>query len=159
MNLKFHPMDETSARKSLTWHYEPPYDFYNPNPEKAKETIQWFLDPRHAYYAITGKDDKMVGYCCFGTDAQVPGGDYGADALDVGLRMRSDLTGQGRGSDFFAAIVDFAQRTFGPQALRVTVAAFNQRAMRVYEKAGFERAQEFQRSNDGTGFVILVKRQ
>jgi ribosomal-protein-alanine N-acetyltransferase len=120
MDLSFQPMDEARARKSLTWRYEPPYDFYNPNPDEAEEIVQWFLDPRHAYYAITGDDGEMVGYCCFGADAQVPGGDYGADALDVGLRMRPDLTGQGRGSDFFAAIVDFARRTFTLQALRVT---------------------------------------
>lgn len=156
MSLRFHPMDEVSARESLTWRYEPPYDFYNPNPDKVEETVQWFLDPRHAYCAITGDDDKMVGYCCFGTDAQVPGGDYGADALDVGLRMRPDLTGQGRGSDFFAAIVDFARRTFEPQALRVTVAAFNRRAIRVYEKAGFECVGTFQRNGDGAKFVIMM---
>lgn len=28
-----------------------------------------------------------MGYCCFGTDARVPGGDYSADALDIGLGM------------------------------------------------------------------------
>jgi ribosomal-protein-alanine N-acetyltransferase len=159
MDLSFQPMDEASARETLTWRYEPPYDFYNPNPDKAEETVQWFLDPRNAYYAITGDVDEFVGYCCFGADARVPGGDYSTDALDIGLGMRPDLTGQGRGSDFIAAIVDFAQCTFGPQALRVTVAAFNRRAMRVYERAGFERVQTFWRSGGDVEFVILVSKQ
>jgi ribosomal-protein-alanine N-acetyltransferase len=156
MDLSFQVMDEASARKTLTWRYEPPYDFYNPNPEKAKETIQWFLDLRNAYYAITGEAGELVGYCCFGADARVSGGDYSTDALDIGLGMRPDLTGQGRGGDFFATVVAFARRTFGPQALRVTVAAFNRRAIRVYEKAGFERVQVFQRSSDRVEFVILM---
>jgi ribosomal-protein-alanine N-acetyltransferase len=158
MDLRFRPMDEASARETLIWRYEPPYDFYNPNPDKAEETVQWFLDPRNAYYAIIGNAGELVGYCCFGADARVPGGDYSADALDVGLRMRPDLTGQGRGGEFFAAILDFARRTFTPRVFRVTVAAFNRRAMRVYEKAGFERAQEFQRSGDGEGFVVLMRK-
>ncbi|MBN1813986.1 MAG: GNAT family N-acetyltransferase [Anaerolineae bacterium] len=156
MDLSFQPMDEASACEILTWRYEPPYDFYNPNPGKAEETTQWFLDPHHAYYAITGDIGELVGYCCFGPNARVPGGDYDVDALDVGLGMRPDLTGQGRGGAFFTAILDFARRTFAPQVFRVTVAAFNQRAMRVYEKAGFERVQVFQRSGDDAEFVILV---
>jgi len=155
----FRPMDEASARQILAWRYEPPYDTYNANADKAEEFVQVLLDPANAYQAITDECDELVGYCCFGADARVPGGDYDADTLDVGLGMRPDLTGQGRGSDFFTAIVDFAQRAFAPQVLRVTVAAFNQRAIRVYEKAGFERTREFQRSGDGMEFVILVRKQ
>ena len=158
-NLTFKPMDEASAREIFTWRYEPPYDIYNENPAKAEPFMQTLLDPIYAYHVITDERGDLVGYCCFGVDARVPGGDYAADALDVGLGMRPDLTGQGHGLAFFEAVAEFAQRTFAPQALRVTVAAFNQRAMRVYEKAGFEREQAFQRSGDGMDFVILVKQQ
>jgi RimJ/RimL family protein N-acetyltransferase len=150
-------MDEASARKILTWRYEPPYDIYNEDPDKAEPFMQTLLDPAYAYHTITYEDGELVGYCCFGADARVPGGDYAADALDIGLGMRPDLTGHGHGPAFFEAIADFAQRTFAPQALRVTVAAFNQRAIRVYEKAGFERKQAFQRSGDGMEFVILAR--
>jgi ribosomal-protein-alanine N-acetyltransferase len=152
----FRPMDEAGAREILTWHYEPPYDIYNADPEEVEPFVRSLLDPANAYHTITNEGGELVGYCCFGADARVPGGDYGADALDVGLGMRPDLTGQGRGHDFFAAIVDFAQCAFEPRALRVTVAAFNQRAIRVYKKAEFERVQEFQRSGDGVEFVILM---
>jgi ribosomal-protein-alanine N-acetyltransferase len=153
----FRPMDEASARQILTWRYEPPYDIYNAKPDEAETFVQALLDPANAYHAIIDERGELAGYCCFGPDARVPGGDYSADALDVGLGMRPDLTGQGRGRDFFASIVDFARRKSGPQALRVTVAAFNQRAIRVYEKAGFEREQAFQRSGDGMEFVILTR--
>ena len=155
MPYTFHPMDEASARQTLTWRYEPPYDFYNPNPDDADEVMQYLLDPRNAYYAITDDGGELVGYCCFGLDARVPGGDYSADALDVGLRMRPDLTGQGRGLGFVTAILDFARQTFNPQAFRVTVATFNTRALRVYEKAGFEYVQVFGREKDGLEFAIM----
>lgn len=154
-DLTFRPMDEASAHEILTWRYEPPYDIYNANTDKADPFVQALLDPAYAYHAITDERGEFVGYCCFGADARVPGGDYAADALDVGLGMRPDLTGQGQGLAFFESIANFARRTFAPQALRVTVAAFNQRAIRVYEKAGFEHEQAFQRSGDGMEFVIL----
>jgi ribosomal-protein-alanine N-acetyltransferase len=152
----FRPMDEASARQTLAWRYEPPYDIYNADPEEVEPFVQSLLDPANAYHTITDEGGELVGYCGFGAGARVPGGDYGADALDVGLGMRPDLTSQGHGHDFFAAIMDFAQRTFESQAFRVTVAAFNRRAIRVYEKAGFERVQTFQRSSDGVEFVILA---
>jgi ribosomal-protein-alanine N-acetyltransferase len=103
-------MDEASAREILTWRYEPPYDIYNADPDEAESFIQALLDPGNAYHTFTDEHGNLVGYCCFGADARVPGGDYGADALDIGLGMRPDLTDQGRGFAFFAAIVDFARR-------------------------------------------------
>lgn len=121
--------------------------------------MRTFLGPRNNYYTIADASGDLVGYCCFGPDAQVGGGDYTACALDVGLGMRPHLTGQGRGLAFFSAILDFGRRTFAPQAFRVTVAAFNQRALRVYEKAGFRATQTFRRDGDGLPFVILIHQE
>jgi RimJ/RimL family protein N-acetyltransferase len=157
MNLTFHPMDEASARETCNWRYEPPYDFYNPNPEGADTRVRHLLDPKNTTYAITDNDGTLVGYCCFGADGQVPGGTYDETALDIGLRMQPALTGQGHGDSFFAAIVDFALLALAPRLLRVTVAAFNRRAMRVYEKAGFKPVEFFGRSGDGVEFVIMTR--
>jgi ribosomal-protein-alanine N-acetyltransferase len=154
----FGPMDEVSAREIFAWRYDPPYDFYNPKPDATDARIRHLLDPSKSYYAISDKAGSLVGYCCFGADAQVPGGSYGEAALDIGLGMRPSLTGQGRGLGFFTGILDFARREFAPSRFRVTVAAFNRRAMRVYEKAGFRPVQRFGRSGDGIEFVIMTSR-
>ena len=53
-------------------------------------------------------------HCSFGIDAQVPGGDYSAQALDVGLGLRPDHTGQGLGVTFLGAILAFAQERYSP---------------------------------------------
>jgi ribosomal-protein-alanine N-acetyltransferase len=37
----------------------------------------------------------------------------------------------------------FARETYSPPAFRLTVAAFNHRAIRVYERAGFETVVTF----------------
>jgi len=153
----FQPVVEASVRGILKWRYEAPYDLYNIAPDDVEKEMQCFLDPQNAYHTISDERGDLVAYCCFGPDGQVPGGDYNADALDIGLGVRPDLTGQGRGLTYVNAVLNFARRTFPPTAFRVTVAEFNQRALRVWEKAGFRPVQTFQRSGDGLPFVILVR--
>ena len=97
----------------------------------------------------------LFAHCCFGPDAQVPGGDYSTEALDVGMGMRPDLTGRGRGADMIDAASDFARRTFGQTRLRATVGGWNQRALQAWEKAGFEVRSSFRRHHDGQGFLVL----
>jgi len=152
-------MDETSALAIHAWRYEPPYDAYNADPGGADAFVEAFLDPRYAYHTVTDARGDLVGYCCFGLDARVPGGDYSADALDVGLGMRPDLTGQGCGSCFLTAVLGFARQAFAPLAFRLTLAVFNQRALKVYERAGFRVVQTFRRSTDGAAFSVLAREE
>jgi ribosomal-protein-alanine N-acetyltransferase len=155
----FHPINETDARATLDWRYDAPYDLYNITPADFEKEMQLLLDPQNAYYTIADEHGDLVAYCCFGPDGQVPGGNYSAAALDIGLGVRPDLTGQGRGLTYVNAVLDFARRTFPPTAFRVTVAEFNKRALRVWKKAGFRPVQTFGRSIDGLPFVILVREE
>ena len=152
----FQPMDEASARAISEWRYDAPYDIYNIAPDDVEKEMQLFLDPQNAYHTITDEHGDLVAYCCFGPDGQVPGGDYSAAALDIGLGVRPDLTGRGRGLTYVNAVLDFTRCTFPPTAFRVTVAEFNKRALRVWEKAGFRPVQTFQRSGDSMAFVIMA---
>jgi hypothetical protein len=79
--------------------------------------------------------------------------------LDIGMGMRPDLTGCGRGAVYINAIVHFARRTFTPRAYRVTIAAFNTRAQRAWCSCGFSPVQTFQRSHDGRPFVIFLREE
>ncbi len=97
MPLTFQPMDEAGTRAILKWRYDAPYDIYNIDPDNVEKEMQVFLDPQNAYHTVTDEHSDLVAYCCFGPDGQVPGGDYSAAALDIGLGVRPDLTGQGRG--------------------------------------------------------------
>jgi [ribosomal protein S18]-alanine N-acetyltransferase len=153
----FKPMDEASTYKFVAWRYEPPYDIYNLGNPPTEEDIQYFLDPQNTYHSITDESGNLLAFCSFGADGQVPGGDYSADALDIGLGVRPDLTGQGDGSLFVDAVIGFARDTFAPTVLRVTVAEFNQRALRVWEKAGFRRVQIFQRNGDSRTYIVLKR--
>ena len=159
---RFRQMDDADARKISAWRYEPPYDFYDV--AKDPEDLEELLDAkkRQDYFAaFSGDGDELVGFLCFGAEAQVPGGPYGdGDELDVGLGLRPDLTGKGLGLPFLLSGLEFARRGFSPAGFRLSVATFNERAMRVYERAGFRRGDVFTRF--GTGGVeqpFLVMRR
>jgi RimJ/RimL family protein N-acetyltransferase len=157
LQITYLPANETSAREFLQWQYEPPYDIYNCQPANMEEAIQYNLDPANNIYAMFAQDDTLIGYCSYGEDARVPGGDYSEAAVDIGLMIKPEWTGQGLGADFARDVIHNGSRLFGPGKRRVTIAAFNRRAVRVWEKNGFHQAQTFKRERDGMDFVIMVK--
>jgi ribosomal-protein-alanine N-acetyltransferase len=140
----FEPMGLEAARAILAWRYEGPYAVYNADPAQLEAGARTWAGPNSGGFALRDAGGEVVGFCSFGADAQVPGGDYAAaGALDVGLGLRPDLTGRGHGLAFVRAILRFGRRRFRPARFRLTVAAFNQRALRVYERAGFRVTHRF----------------
>ncbi len=152
-------MDKHSARTIVAWRYPEPYEIYNADPANLADDVAALTNPRYRYYAIITAGNELVGYCCFGEDAQVSGGDYTAPALDVGAGMRPDLTGNGHGSTIIQAILGFGARTFNPPAFRATIAAFNQRAQRACQQVGFREKARFARPSDQREFVVLLKKR
>ena len=75
--------------------------------------------------------------------------------------MRPDLTGKGLGLPFTQAGLDFARELFKPHYFRLYVLMFNERAIRVYERAGFERTGVYTQLNPVYGnrdFVQMRRR-
>lgn len=157
MQLSIQPIHRNFALQMCHWRYEPPYDIYNLAEPPGEETLQYLLDPTVAFHAIVDEAGQLVGFCSFGEDGQVPGGDYSTDALDIGMGVHPNYTGQGLGATFAAVVVEFARRTYAPQKVRVTIAHFNERAQRVWQKLGFERVAQFESLNNGAPFVIFER--
>jgi len=81
-------------------------------------------------------------------------------ALDVRLGMRSDLAGRGLGTEFVLAGLRFAKNSYSPPTFRLTVAAFNFRAVRMYERVGFEAVEAFGvRTLEGGREWLLMRRE
>jgi ribosomal-protein-alanine N-acetyltransferase len=154
VEFEFRPIDESSARAVLAWRYAPPYDVYNAAPGGV--ALAALLDPDN-HYLVALRARAVVGFCCFGPDARVAGGDYSAEALDVGAGLRPDLTGRGSGAAFLGAVVALAARHAGARRLRATVAAFNVRALQACARVGFREAGRFRRPADDGEFVILLR--
>lgn len=143
------------ALQILNWKYEAPYDFYNN--EESEGAVKELLE--NSYSVIVDDRNQLVGFFCTGDSAQVPAGSqYGAyseECIDIGLGMKPDLTGKGLGSLFFSFILGHIQETYQEVPLRLTVAKFNERAIRLYEKLGFKPKTEF--SNGTAVFMTMIK--
>ncbi|MGD6833132.1 GNAT family N-acetyltransferase [Sutcliffiella halmapala] len=149
-------MNGMDAAKILLWRYEAPYDFYNM--VISDDTMSELLDG--SYYAVYSGDDRLFGFYCKGNSAQVPAGHasgaYLDACLDIGLGMKPNMTGSGRGSSFFSFILDsLDEEEEGQASFRLTVATFNKRAMALYTKLGFEKKINFEQK--GVEFVTMVK--
>lgn len=156
MQYTFKKIDEPCAQQIVTWRYDPPYDYYNPDPDRAKQNIQRFLDRPEDYAGIYDEHRQLMGYCCFGAEAQVTGGNYTDGALDIGVGLHPDLTGKGNGKAFFSAILDFSATKRSPGAFRVSVAEFNHRAIRLYVNMGFAKTDRFISRIDGRAFIQMI---
>ncbi|HLI06204.1 MAG TPA: GNAT family protein [Ktedonobacteraceae bacterium] len=170
MQFFFHPMNEEEARAVLAWRYEGPYAVYNMQAEaeeEYEEALKELLDRRSPHYAARNEAGELVGFFGFGSSAYVTGFDephlYSENnTITVGLGMRPDLTGQGKGLGlaFVNAGLDFARQEFAPDHFRLFVLTFNERAIRVYEKAGFQRARVVvQRNPRGERLFLEMSRR
>ena len=141
MSVTFEAITPASARALAAWRYPAPYDTYNIGDEAA--ALAEMLDSRSPWFVAFDADSAPMGYCCFGTAAEVGWEGEprlwttGDGTLSVGLGLRPDLTGRHLGLPFFEAVLAFAVERFSPAAFRLFVLPFNQRAIRVYERAGF----------------------
>ena len=157
-NYRLKPLEERHAWDILSWEYPFPYDFYNPSVDyHQKHYVRQFLNPDLKFHAVIDARGKMIGFCSFGSDGQVLGGDYSDEALDIGVGMRPELTGQGKGVAFFDVILDYAIATLSPEFIRLTVAKFNLRALKLYKKFGFELKDEFIEQPSAVNYCILIR--
>lgn len=147
MNFIFSKMSQQQAENiASNWHYEDEYSFYDVDADE--EDLIEFLDPkqREDIYYIVREEDEEIGFFSF---------DCKAGAVDIGLGMKPELTGQGLGLEFFKAGLKFAISQFTPNEITLSVATFNDRAIKVYKKAGFEPGEIFMQDTNGSRFEFL----
>ncbi|WP_223282815.1 GNAT family N-acetyltransferase [Neobacillus kokaensis] len=147
-------MTEAYATEILNWKYEAPYDFYDV--EYSSAALKELLE--NPYYAVINYSSELVGFFCIGEPAQVPiGVQYGAyqdEFVDIGIGLKPELTGKGKGAAFLAFVINHIQEKFHAP-MRLTVATFNKRAIRLYEKFGFDKVVAF--NSRGTEFITMVR--
>jgi len=150
--MQIAPMTLAFAADIITWRYPAPYDCYDMT--SASQAI--LTSPEGGFYALV-EGPELIGFRSFGEDGQVPGGTYDASALDTGGGLRPDLTGKGLGREAIGTGLAFGRREFAPPAFRVTVASFNERALRVVRSLGFVSKGSFEALADGQRYDLLVQ--
>ena len=153
----FQVLNPQQALSILNWHYVSPYDYYNFDAGYFQENLCYLLDPKNAVFSILNNDGELEGFCSFGLDAQVSGGRYRDEALDIGMGIRPDLTGQGLGKYYALSTAQYGGRHFKAKQLRVTIAAFNQRAQRVWKQIGFKQVEKFVKTDREQKFVVMTQ--
>ena len=137
--MTIEPMTAEGLAELATWRYDAPYAFYDSELEPV-------LNPER-YFAARGDDGELAGFYYF---------EVKPDALDYGLGLRPDLTGKGLGLDFFRTGLEFGRERYRPPFVRLFVAAFNERAIKVYERAGFRETGRHMRTFARWGEVEFV---
>ena len=139
MELTIEPATEETHRELASWRYPPPYDFYDGDVDPV-------LNPQR-YFGAFDEDGELVGFYYFEPKPR---------DLDYGLGLRPDLTGKGLGLEFFLTGLEFARERYEPRRVYLHVAEFNERARRVYERAGFVVVSRHVRSFERFGDVPFL---
>jgi ribosomal-protein-alanine N-acetyltransferase len=140
VKLTIEQTTEAGFRDRRTWRYEPPYDFYDEDDEPV-------LNPER-HFDARDEGGRLIGFYYF---------EWKCDALEYGLGLRPDLTGRGLGLEFVLAGLTYAREHFMPERIILNVAAFNERAITVYERAGFRVTGSHMRHFDRWGDVEFIE--
>lgn len=132
---------------AYNWHYDGEYYFYDM--EADKEDLVEFINPEKrdgSTFVVTNKNE-IIGFFSF---IKV---DY--NTINIGLGMRPDLTGKGTGQKFLKAGLAFAKSKYTPEKITLSVATFNQRAIKLYLKMGFKEVNTFMQDTNGNSFEFM----
>lgn len=160
MDVTIKHMNYDEAKQISKWIYKEPYSIYSM--DGSDNCINELLNG--TYFSVFDKENNLIGYYCFGESAQVPVGNefevYRCnDITDIGLGIKPNLCGQGLGLEFLSNGLNFAKNKLSAKGVRLTVATFNQRAIKIYKRAGFEKVHSFERISE-TGkinFWVMIK--
>jgi [ribosomal protein S18]-alanine N-acetyltransferase len=134
-------MGEDDARAVATWRYSGEYSFYDADADA--DDLAELLDPDEwgrRYFAVDGAEGQLVGFLVIKLDG---------DIAELGLGLRPDLTGRGLGASFVETGVRYAADRFAVTQVVLAVAAFNRRALTVYERVGFRKVERYDHATNG----------
>ena len=130
--LTYHLMTEQEKELASSWQYEGEYAIYNePSYQEQKEKGIGFGNPardKNFYAYCDGQE--LVGFTNILEEQQ---------AVFIGIGVRPDLCGHGYGQQMMKLAQTISQTLYPGKPLYLEVRSWNKRAIRCYEKAGFER--------------------
>ena len=153
MDIYIKKMTKEYALQISQWKYDGIYSMY----DSDESDIVGLMDGTH--FACTNAIGELIGYFCYGNGARIPTLEeniYDDKYLDIGLGLRPDLCGKGHGLAFFLKGIDHAQKHFYTQNFRLSVAAFNERAIKLYSNAGFYVEREVTHKLSNNKFLIMI---
>jgi ribosomal-protein-alanine N-acetyltransferase len=145
-------MTQEDAEEVARWHYPAPFSFYDQDADPAD--LAELLDPKlraDDYVAVDDDNDRLVGYFQYKRPHR--------PSLEIGLGLHPDWTGRGLGQSFLEAGLEYARGRYAPAEFVLAVAAFNRRAIIVYERVGFERSRVYLHRTGGREWEFTEMRR
>ncbi|MGE6752919.1 GNAT family N-acetyltransferase [Rossellomorea sp. NPDC071047] len=138
---------EQAEHIAYNWKYDGEFAFYDLTADE--EDLAEFIDGEqrgNSTYAVL-HHGEMIGFYTFNV--------LNESTIDIGLGMHPNLTGKGKGEAFTKAGVDFSITRYAPENLTLSVAAFNNRAIKVYKKVGFVPIGTFIQETNGSRYEFI----
>ena len=137
------------------WHYDGQYAFYDM--KNDQEDYDEIISPqlrKNNYFQVLDTNGNLVAFFCLDPDKKKK------EQVEVGLGLAPNLTGRGLGSEFMSVIENFVKDNYDYKVIVLSVADFNLRAIKVYQRAGYvKRNTEMVHSNGGIyKFDIMSKK-
>src|SRR2546429_6711353 len=140
MKFKIAPMSQADAVAVARWHYPDSYSFYDWTADNEDAALLLDAERRKGrFFSMQDEKGKLVGFF----ELRKLGND-----VVIGLGLHPELTGRGLGGDFLEAGIAVAHRKFKPTRFRLSVATFNKRAIKVFDRAGFTTTRSFDHETD-----------
>ena len=94
-------------------------------------------EPDEGYWAVVDSADALLGFCCVGGAARVPGAPRDDWVVDVAIGIRPQLAGRGWSGELGRAAVRYAASVALDRRLRTTVPDWNEAGQHAARQAGF----------------------
>ena len=148
MIFSFQQMKQEEAKEIAdNWKYSGQYSFYDTTADE--EDYREFTDPvkRGNGYFSCYVDNKLAAYYSVNIVEE--------SKAEVGLGLKPGLTGKGYGLNFVNNVMAHISSRHSVTVFMLSVASFNQRAIKVYKKAGFKEAEIFTQNTNGGSYEFL----
>lgn len=150
MNYNFVSMNKEFANEiAYSWKYSGIYSFYDMTEDE--EDLRDFLNGESwdgRYFAVLNDKNELVGFYSFYFEDEI---------MWLGFGLKPELTGRKLGTEFVIAGINFAVEKFNYKKdyIMLAVALFNNRAIRAYEKMGFQHVEKYMQKTNGGEFEFI----
>lgn len=143
MEFNFVKMNKVFAEEiAYKWKYDGKYSFYDMIDDK--EDLKEFLDPNkwgNTYAVLNNKDELIAFYSYY----------FKEGIMWIGFGLKPKLTGKGLGEKFVQKGIDYGIKTYkyDKDHIMLAVAQFNKRAIKLYQKLGFQTIEKYDQKTNG----------
>lgn len=148
--LRYRNLTEEDKRRICGWKYDGPYEIYNlPAFEQMQARQMGFMNPRSEKNYLAFLDgEQLVGFVNILEEET---------EVFIGISVRPDLCGRHYGCTMLLQTCGIAKQRYPAKPLYLEVRTWNARAVRCYEKAGFQIDGEPFEQTTGIGTGVFYR--